>query len=421
MQFLRDLGPEDGVVFFAMPFSERQLADGRHFDFDQFYREVLAPTVEECRMTPIRADSIYGPAGVLDIVWRGIQRASVVVVDFTGKSPNVALECGWALLLGKRVIVLVQDAADIPTDIAGFHRYIPYSEQWGDVNRLKAELAQQLEAICREPSSERALIPMPAFSTESIPAHVAAIEREFAIVETPDGRRSVLGAADVDYSRMIPDMSRRFRVGDQVEGTFEIDPRGGTKYSLVAGKTNPWPDVARRMPVGTVFETTVQRVVNDLGAFVSLDGELNALLPTYRFPAGIQMAPGTRLEVEITRMEPDGRRAQVACRSVVEAPDAADLGEVEVGTHAFGEVVRCVPERDGRGGFLLLSLPGARRAGLLHVSRMSDELHEDLNTGDVTPGDEIYVEIVEVNRDAGRIILEERDAPEEEFKADAAA
>src|SRR4051812_43061831 len=99
---LRTISPEPGRVFFAMPFGLKTATPGAEpFDFDAFYHDVCVPTVAgDCGMVPLRVDSIYGPQGVLDAVWRTMQQAEFVVVDFSAKSVNVAFEFGWALLLG---------------------------------------------------------------------------------------------------------------------------------------------------------------------------------------------------------------------------------------------------------------------------------------------------------------------------------
>lgn len=51
--------------------------------------------------------------------------AEVVVVDFTGRNPNVMYETGIAHTLGKNVIPITQSIDDIPSDL-GHHRALKY-------------------------------------------------------------------------------------------------------------------------------------------------------------------------------------------------------------------------------------------------------------------------------------------------------
>src|ERR1700677_407310 len=125
----RTLMAEAGRVFFAMPYGTKRVTeDGEPFDFDSLYQKVFVRAAQECGMTPDRADHIFGTTiGTLDAVWDGIQRAEIVVVDFTIRSADVALEFGWAMALGKRMVVLTQNRDDIPTDIKGRIRPLVYS------------------------------------------------------------------------------------------------------------------------------------------------------------------------------------------------------------------------------------------------------------------------------------------------------
>src|SRR5947209_4026731 len=108
-QLLRDQRMVEGVLFVVMPYGSKRLSEGGTFDFDEFYREELLPAAEECGMKAIRADGIYGPQSVMAPIWKGLQQAEVVLVDFTSKAPNVAFEYGLAGIIGKRMIFLTQD------------------------------------------------------------------------------------------------------------------------------------------------------------------------------------------------------------------------------------------------------------------------------------------------------------------------
>ena len=89
---VRTMGPEPGKIFFAMPYRIRRWRTGSNFDFNEFYHEDLHIIIAEtCDIDPVRVDEIYGPQGVLESVWRAMQQAHIVIVDFTTRSANVAL------------------------------------------------------------------------------------------------------------------------------------------------------------------------------------------------------------------------------------------------------------------------------------------------------------------------------------------
>jgi small subunit ribosomal protein S1 len=415
-KFTRDQRPEKGVIFFAMPYGDKTLSNGQPFDFNQFYAGVLKKAVDKDGMTPLRADGIYGLQGVLETIWRGIQKAEVVVIDFTTKAPNVALEFAIALLLGKRIVILTQDPEDIPTDVRGLYRHISYGSGWDAVEALKEELHQQLQAIREEPASEMALIPLPWGGVEPVAARVKSVNRDFVVVEAEDGRRAVLGNADVDYTRIIKDMSRRFKEGSQLSGSFDVDLKGGTKYTLLAGLTNPWPMLANDHRPGTTFTGPVESMVEGVGAFVRVAHGVNGLVSKDFRSNGLSR--GDRVRVTVTQVDAAARRIQLHLDEVVDAATVSSLGGTGptadapvVGTQAYGEVIKVAPEEQSRGGFLLVRLPGLERPAILHCTKMTEDLREDLKNGQVDVGEEIPVEVITVDAAHGRVSL--KDLPDE--------
>jgi small subunit ribosomal protein S1 len=402
---------ETGVVFFGMPFGEKIAEDGQKCDFDAIYTEAFAPTVQALAMKPERLDNLYGPQGVLELIWRAIQRADIVVIDFSHKNSNVTFEYGLAWTLGKRIITLTQHEDDIPSDVRGLDRYIRYSQHFADMERMKRELTLQLEALRGEPTQERAPTPWNVRpSAVAAPASVVAVEQEYATVKTDDGRLGFLRNGDVEYARLIPDMTRWYRAGDRLDGAFLVDPeRGEARYTLLAGKSNPWPVLASRYPPGTTFHGKVQRAVENVGLFVRVDGEVNGLIPQNTI-AGPVPAVGARVEVTVTRIDTSKRRISLRLEDACTAPQQSDI---HVGQRAHAVVTRVEPERDGKRGFLLLRLPTRQRPALLLAQHMSEDLRADLNNGHVDRDEEIYVEVLSIDTTKDSVLLRELPDPEE--------
>jgi hypothetical protein len=78
-----------------------------------------------------------------------------------------------------------------------------------------------------------------------------------------------------------------------------------------------------------------------------------------------------------------------------------------VGHRDHGTVVRAVPERDGRSGYLLLGLPGHPRSAMLLAQHMSDDLRAELNNEQVASGEKIYIEVTSVDPVKNKILLRE--------------
>lgn len=416
---------ETGVVFFAMPFGTRPVGE-ESCDFDAIYTGALVPAVQACGMKPERLDNLYGPQGVLELIWWAIQRAEIVVIDFSLRNANVTFEYGLAWTLGKRIVALTQNPEDIPSDVRGLNRYIQYSQRFTDIERMKHELTLQLEALRDEPADERA--PMPyivmgggGMTTVTVPATVTGLTNEVAFVKTDDGRLGFLRNSDVEYARLI-DMTRRYSVGDRVDGAFLIDPqRGEARYTLLAGQTNPWTVLAPRFPIGTVFTGVVRRTIEGVGVFVRLDGDVNGLIPATRISGAFPLV-GDSVEVVVTKMDPVRRKVtlrpvtgpgtvKLATATTAPTTPAVHPALPSVGHRTDGTVVHIAPERDGRPGYLLLQLPGFPRAAKLPAHFMSEDLRADLGEGQVELGEEISIEVASVDPIKNNVVLRELPEP----------
>jgi len=94
----------------------------------------------------LRADDIWDNSTFIQDIFDLIFCAKVVVVDFTGRNPNVMYETGIAHTLGKTVIPITQSIDDIPSDL-GHHRalkYLPNEQGYKDLSR---ELHKRLKII----------------------------------------------------------------------------------------------------------------------------------------------------------------------------------------------------------------------------------------------------------------------------------
>jgi predicted RNA-binding protein with RPS1 domain len=420
LHLLRDERPIEGRLFVATPYGKKELKDGTIFDFDAFFADELTPIAEAAGFTPIRADNIYGPQSVMGPIWRGIQQAEAVLVDWTLRSPNVAMEFAWSMIIGKRCLYLTQDADDIPTDVRGRLRHILYSDRYNDVRHMREELHNQLLAIRSEPAVEMALVPMAAGGTEPVPATVITVTREFAVIEASGGRRGVLGNADIDYGRVVPDMNKVYRVGDRVTGAFDVDTGGGMKYTMLAGVVNPWPRLRAEFPRGTPVTGVVRGTREGLGAFVEVGYGIDGLIHATTL-GGRELRVGDEVAATVGRIDVDRRRVSLHLDRVlthagtkVTPPTPADAG-LRPGQRLEAEVAKVI--RQDCGGYLLVRLPGRQRLAMLHSSVMTDELRSDLTGDDVEVGEILDVEVLRI--DAARDRVSVRDLPDQpETKAE---
>jgi hypothetical protein len=130
---------EPALVSAMMPFDA---------GFDRIYEAIQAAAAGadlRCR----RADDIWeNPAIIQDIVSL-IDRSRVVICDCTGRNPNVFYEIGIAHTLGREVILITQNAGDIPFDLRHL-RYVAYLNNREGRRALSTALTTRLQALVED-------------------------------------------------------------------------------------------------------------------------------------------------------------------------------------------------------------------------------------------------------------------------------
>jgi len=129
-----DYQPESDLVAVMMPLRA---------EFDPAHRAIRR-ACRLCGLRSLRADDIWEETAIIQDIFNLIFRAQVVLVDFTGKNPNVMYETGIAHTLGKHVVPISQSLDDVPFDMK-HHRVLTYLRNAEGLKRLEADLAAKLK------------------------------------------------------------------------------------------------------------------------------------------------------------------------------------------------------------------------------------------------------------------------------------
>src|SRR4028119_46996 len=119
-------------VFVLMPFDQK---------FRDIYEFGIKGAAEDVGAYAERVDEQHFGTSILDRIYNQINKSDVIVADMTGRNANVFYEVGYAHALGKLVLLLTQDADDIPFDLK-HHQHTVYG---GEIAKLRKELAQRLK------------------------------------------------------------------------------------------------------------------------------------------------------------------------------------------------------------------------------------------------------------------------------------
>lgn len=131
---------ERPLAFIVMQFSS---------PYNEVYSHVIKDLCDEFKIDAIRADEIYGPGIIIKDVIDRISRSQVVIADISPTNPNVYFEVGYALALGKPIILLAQrrgPEVPLPFDLSAF-RVLFYDDSIGGKPKLEAGLRNHLQEI----------------------------------------------------------------------------------------------------------------------------------------------------------------------------------------------------------------------------------------------------------------------------------
>lgn len=112
-------------------------------------REAMRSACSNCGLKLKAADETWENPILIQDIFDLITRSCIVIVDFTGKNPNVMYETGIAHALGKEVIPVTQDISDVPFDLK-HHRVLQYDSNESGRERLRQSLESRMRTILRQ-------------------------------------------------------------------------------------------------------------------------------------------------------------------------------------------------------------------------------------------------------------------------------
>lgn len=109
---------------------------------DEMLFAALCEVLSWVNLEGIKSKGLEG-VKVLNTLWQKINESELLILDISGKNTTAFYELGLAHTLGKEVILLVQDARELPFDFKKF-KHIIYEKNEEGIERLKAELEAYL-------------------------------------------------------------------------------------------------------------------------------------------------------------------------------------------------------------------------------------------------------------------------------------
>lgn len=118
-------------------------------DFDNRYDDIIKPALESCGVEAYRVDKDPYVEIAISVIEERIQDATLIIAEISMDNPNVWFELGYAMALGKPVIMLCDSmyrSEKIPFDISHRNVLIYRSGSIRDFNDCFEKLKERITA-----------------------------------------------------------------------------------------------------------------------------------------------------------------------------------------------------------------------------------------------------------------------------------
>jgi hypothetical protein len=127
-----------------------------HKEFDAIFSAQIAPLAAQNSLEIIRLPPVYSKRKSISGIMKNVYEAAILIADVSGKDPNVLYVLGMAHLIGKPLVILSQDPADIPVDLKK-DRQIIYEDTTEGLKIIGHYLSHIFEFVSHEKKADAVL------------------------------------------------------------------------------------------------------------------------------------------------------------------------------------------------------------------------------------------------------------------------
>lgn len=140
--------------FVSIPFGIKPDAEGRPFDFDHLYYEVIRPAAQDAEVEARRLDELATGAIWHKQLFAALASSDILIADVTAANPNVYYELGVRHALKRGRTILISGGGRLPGDLS-YARVLFYrSDDMQLTDAAAAEFRKRLTAAIREGLSD---------------------------------------------------------------------------------------------------------------------------------------------------------------------------------------------------------------------------------------------------------------------------
>ena len=219
-----------------------------------------------------------------------------------------------------------------------------------------------------------------------------------AFVKLEAGIEGLVHISEMSWVKRIADPKELVQIGDKVE--VQVLNINHDKKEISLGmkqcQSNPWGEVAKKYPTGTVISGVVRNLTN-YGAFIEIEEGIDGLLHVSDMswtrkvsnPSEV-VQKGQKLTCQVLSVDQERKRVALGLKQMASDPWEGDIpGRYQPGQKVRGKVTKLT----NFGVFVELE---AGLEGLLHISELTDATIESPEEV-VKVGDEVDVKVLRVD------------------------
>lgn len=111
-------------------------------DLDQIYLKAIRPAILDHDFKPVQISYLHDNAKISQQILSEIRNSQIVIADLTFERPNCYFEVGYALALGKNLILTSSKKTIVHFDLYDNRRIV-----WEDANDFRNQLSEQIKLI----------------------------------------------------------------------------------------------------------------------------------------------------------------------------------------------------------------------------------------------------------------------------------
>ncbi|MFH1729051.1 MAG: 30S ribosomal protein S1 [Pseudomonadota bacterium] len=240
--------------------------------------------------------------------------------------------------------------------------------------------------------------------SQKIKGKIVSITDYGAFVELEEGIEGLIHISEMSWTKRVKHPSKLVAIGDVVEAVIlDIDvPNKRISLGMRQTEPNPWEELAKKYPVGSVLTGEVKKVA-DFGIFVGVDTDIDGLVHTSdlswntktKHPSDL-FSKGEEVQAIVLSLDVENERFTLGIKQLKDDPWKLAANKYSSGDIIKGKITKLTD-------FGIFVQVENEIEGLVHKKEIYDKDEE--NKPKFNSGDEIEAMVISIDPDERKMAL----------------